>query len=311
MAALVLASLVVSPSPRDSSLAAILNAFSRAWGSTAVMGSELLMSFGVGAGIVILGIIIVLAFLDRKSGRAARPGRHSRSVRQAWIALVVLALAFTVLPQVMAAIYGSFLSGNQGEAGQTVPADPRASEDAGLAAALAGKVPSEEPRLPKDRPLLLALFAAGGALAVGGTLLFVLRPGRAKSGGMAFPILPEAPLDMEAEGAGQLESFLVARRILQTGDIVRDAVIAAYAAMCDILAPPSLAGNGDATLTAREFAALLGSRGIAETGIAVLTAKFEMARYSAEAMGEGDRSEALWALEAIEARHRAGLGGRA
>jgi hypothetical protein len=124
---------------------------------------------------------------------------------------------------------------------------------------------------------------------MGGALLLILRRRP------AAPTVPPEP--------GEPELLARARRRLELGDQVRDAIIACYAEMCDVFlrGTPTNARN----LTAREFSVFLRSRGVLEPEIQSLTSVFEKARYSQEPCGESDRERALQALRALEARYGA------
>jgi hypothetical protein len=132
------------------------------------------------------------------------------------------------------------------------------------------------------------VFVAGAALLAGiGGLLFALRG----QGRRDVPMLL-------SEESGRLAE---ARRRLELGDQVRDAIVGCYAEMCGVFSgrrPP-----GIQSLTAREFAVLLRSRGVGEPEILTLTSLFEKARYSIDPCDERDRSQAIAALRAIESHY--------
>lgn len=152
--------------------------------------------------------------------------------------------------------------------------------------------PSAAPAPPPAAPeaSVTPLVLAGGVLLAAAVVLAVLlRRGPAPE--------PIAPSRQEAVRLAAL------RRRLELGDRVRDAIIACYADMCQLFDPSR--SPGSASLTTREFAALLRTRGAGEPEIQALTAVFEKARYSPEPCGEADRAQALAALRVIAGRHGA------
>jgi hypothetical protein len=153
----------------------------------------------------------------------------------------------------------------------------------------ASRIPDPQPTTPTQvlRPPPLAYALTVAALLVGGGLLVVLRK------------TPTA--EIEPPEPDEPELLARARRRLEVGDQVRDAIIACYAEMSDVFLRNTHGRASD--LTAREFAASLRARGIQEPEILALTSLFEKARYSLEPCGEPDREHALKALCALEARY--------
>ena len=106
---------------------------------------------------------------------------------------------------------------------------------------------------------------------------------------------------VDCPATSQPSPWATIRRRLELGDPSRDAIIACYAEMCWLFEGHERLGAPG--LTAREFAALLRSKGAEEPEILTLTGVFEKARYSLEPCLEWDRILARDALARIEASH--------
>lgn len=295
LAALALSALVVSPSPPEGRILARAEAA----GPLAALAMELLFALASGAGILLIGVLAFLRLAEIRSGEDGAGRRRSRP----WVAYALFLVVLVASPGALRRCSLAFPEGEAARAAQP-------SGEAGPAAAPApspGGAASEalpEPEAPLSLPLF-ALAALAGALALGAALYFGVHgrgADRAHGGGDAAA----------AAAAARSEGLAALRRRLELGDEVRDAIVAAYAEMCELFADRALArGRDPGRLTAREFAALLrealgpGAAGT-EAEIEALTAAFEKARYSNEACGEEDRSRAVRALRALEA-----AGGRA
>jgi len=293
LAALALSALVVSQSPPEGRLLARAEAA----GPLAALAMELLFALASGAGLLLIGVLAFLRFAEIRSGEEGAGRRRSRP----WVAYALFLVVLVASP---GALRRCSLAFPEGEAERAAQPSGEAGPAAAPVPAPGGAAPEAlpEPQPPLSLPLF-ALAALAGALALGAVLYFGVR-GRdaegAHGGGDA------------AAAAARSEGLAALRRRLELGDEVRDAIVAAYAEMCELFADRALArGRDPGRLTAREFAALLrevlGPAAVgAEAEIEVLTAAFEKARYSNEACGEEDRSRAVRALRALEA-----AGGRA
>ena len=293
LAALALSALVVSQSPPEGRLLARAEAA----GPLAALAMELLFALASGAGLLLIGVLAFLRFAEIRSGEEGAGRRRSRP----WVAYALFLVVLVASP---GALRRCSLAFPEGEAARAAPA-PRETSPAAAPVPASGEASAEkapEPRAPLSLPLF-ALAALGGAAVLGAVLYFGVHgrdAGRPHGGGDA------------AAAAARNEGLAALRRRLELGDEVRDAIVAAYAEMCELFADRALArGRDPGRLTAREFAALLHEAlGPAAAGteaeIEALTAAFEKARYSDEACGEEDRSRAVRALHALEA-----AGGRA
>jgi len=118
----------------------------------------------------------------------------------------------------------------------------------------------------------------------------------------------EAPPSAEPGDDAPVEAGRLAEiaGTLARGGSARESIIACYGSMCALYGEAARGERGGRALTAREFAALLGRKGVSRPEVAALTAVFEKARYSGEPCGEAERGAALAALDAIERGTRAG-----
>ena len=303
IAGLVLCALVVSPEPPEDLIAQRLLAFLRGLAPGASGTAVFVLSLGVGMGAFLLILGLILKLLDRKAGdRADRP-RDRRAERGVVAGILILVITFVLVPRLS---IGAFTAAMPKDSGETP--ENRAAQPSGYA------LPEGQARLgdaegdggpPRIPPLLALAVALAGALALGCGLAFILfrREGGGGSGVDGDLLAALAA----AEAAGR------ARRRIELGDPVRDAVVECYGAMCAIFEERARAdGRNVGALTAREFAARLAALGAAEPEILELTSVFEKARYSAEACGEADRDRAIRALSAIEAHYAAcNAGGKA
>lgn len=293
LAALALAALVVSPLPPEG----LVLARARAAGPLAAFAMELLFALAAGAGLLLIGVLAFLRLSEIRSGEEGAGRRRPRP----WVAYALFLVVLIASP---GALRRCSLAFPEGEASRAAPV-PKETGPAAAPVPVTGKTAAEEapePRAPLSLPLF-ALAALGGAAVLGAALYFGVHgrdAGRSHGAGDA------------AAAAARSEGLAALRRRLELGDEVRDAIVAAYAEMCELFADRALArGRDPGRLTAREFAALLrealgpGAAGT-EAEIEALTAAFEKARYSNEACGEEDRSRAVLALRALEA-----AGGRA
>lgn len=296
IAGLVLCALVVSPEPPEDLIGPRLLSFLRGLAPGASTTATILLSLGVGMGAFLLVLGLVLKILDRKAGDRTERPRHRRAERGIVAGLIILVLTFVLVPRLSIEAFRAVLSEGAGESeGNAAPppsgyALPEGQE--GLAEADGGG------GLPRIPPLFALAVALGGALLLGGGLAFVLfrREGGAQAGADGDLLAALAA----SEAAGR------ARRRIELGDPLRDAVVDCYGAMCAVFEERAGAdGRKVASLTAREFAGRLAALGAAEPEILELTSVFEKARYSAEECGEADRDRAIRALSAIEARYAA------
>ena len=298
LAGLVLCALVVSPEPPEDLLAPRILAFLRGLAPGASGTAVVILSLGAGMGAFLLVLGLVLKILDRKAGdRTARP-RNRKSERGIVAGIIILVITFALVPRLSIEAFKAAMSKGAGEAAQEAAPQPSGYallEGQGSLAEAEGN--GEE--LPRVSPLFALAVALAGALALGGGLAFILfRRDRAAAVAEDADLLAALAA---AEAAGR------ARRRIELGDPVRDAVVECYGAMCAIFEERARAdGRNVGALTAREFAARLAALGAAEPEILELTSVFEKARYSAEACGAADRDRAIRALSAIEARHEAG-----
>jgi hypothetical protein len=235
-----------------------------------------LIGFMIGAGLVAIGALLVLELLRRKR-EGAGPARR-RSPQYLFMILLLLAAYFLVPDR---------RTEQAAEAATAAAPAPAAASAAAAPAAAPAQAAAGRSRAPAF-PAALALGAGLGlAAAIAAALL-----GRGKP-------KPQGETSFA-------ESLAAVRRRLELGDGIRDAIIACYAQMCELFAADA---KGSASLTAREFAFLLGARGAGAAEIAALTSSFEKARYSGEACTEADREQAVAALLAIEGMQAAAEAG--
>jgi len=295
IAGLALCALVISPEPPEDLIAPRLLAFLRALAPGASGTAVVILSLGVGMGAFLLVLGLVLKLLDRKAGdRADRP-RHRKAERGIVAGIIILVLTFVLVPRLSIEAMKAALARGSGESAENAPPPPSGYallEGQGRPGDAEG-YGSGPPGIP---PLFALAVALAGALALGGGLAFILfrregGGGRGVDGDLLAALAA-------AEAAGR------ARRRIELGDAVRDAVVECYGAMCAIFDGRAGAdGRNVGALTAREFAGRLAALGAAEPEILELTSVFEKARYSAEECGEADRDRAVRALAAIETRY--------
>ena len=273
LAALALACLALSPRPPADPLLGVMRAF-RQWILTTPFRSLfLLLATG---GIVLLGTIVGMALHAYLKGRRV----------DGW-GLLLRRLANTVLGYAFLSLLLLGIRSCQTGKPQAPPSSPpptQAMQEGTGTPLPRSAVPDTPPETPLPAYVLVAVL-----LVMGGALLLLLRK---KPTPGAQPPEP-----------GEPELLARARRRLELGDQVRDAIIACYAEMCEVFLRGTPAGAR--TLTAREFSAFLRSRGVLEPEIQSLTSVFEKARYSLEPCEESDRERALQALRALEARYGA------
>ncbi len=273
LAALGLCALVVSPRPRSGPSPSSVLELLRSALERSRWIAEPLFGLLVGASLASLVALIVLGMVQGRKG-GARQGRK-RNAQIVVMALVILAAWY---------IAQNRRTEQAPPPGLTPPAPAAAAADAPQAAA--GPRSALEPRATLPPAFLFpAALALGAALC----LAFVAA--------IALSDRGAPPASTESELAAAVTAI---RRRLELGDEIRDAIVACYAEMCALFQGAS---DRAASLTAREFAALLADEGATEGEIAALTASFEKARYSNEACTEEDRERALNALASIEERH--------
>jgi hypothetical protein len=269
-----------------------------------------LSPFGAGIGAAIGGIGLIfalaLAFLlgfglrdayrRRKAAAAKRIFKNGRNSVAGTAAILLIAFALF-----LGLRYGSaYLAGLQEEAAM------EGTHSEALPQPLhSPKAVSPEP-YPGESAAASEMFARLAALA------FLAGLG-AMLAAMAYRRLRHAEPGPAAAGRSGEEALArglaLARRRLHVGDRDADAIIDCYADMCELFQQ----GGGEAratlssSLTAREFEALLRSRGAGESQIHELTLLFEKARYSGLACDARDRRRASEALRALESRYRAGV----
>ena len=304
IAGLALCALVVSPDPPEDPIAPRILAFLRELAPGASGTAVVILSFGAGMGVFLLVLGLVLRILDRKARDRGESPRYSKPERGMVAGIVILVITFILVPRLSIEAFKAAMPGRSQASSEAVTPTPSGyallEEQARLAEA-----EDNGKGLPRISPLFALAVALAGALALGGGLAFVLfRRDRGASEAADTDILAALAA---AEAAGR------ARRRIQLGDAVRDAVVECYGAMCAIFEERARAdGRNVGALTAREFAVRLAALGAAEPEILELTSVFEKARYSAEECGEADRDRAIRALSAIEARYAAcNAGGKA
>lgn len=292
IAGLVLCALVVSPEPPEDLLAPRILPFLRGLAPGVSGTAVFILSFGAGMGAFLLVLGLVLKVLDRKARERGKEPRYRRPERGVIAGIVILVVTFILVPRLSIEAFRTAMPGSAGDAAESAaPPTPAYSlpEEQGRVAGTDGKI-------PRISPLFALAAALAGALVLGGGLAVILsRRDGGRTEGVHTDLLAALAA---AEAAGR------ARRRIELGDPVRDAVVECYGAMCAIFEERAGADGRDVgALTAREFATRLALLGAAEPEILELTSVFEKARYSAEECGEADRARAIRALSAIEARY--------
>lgn len=273
LAALALACLALTPSPPADPLLETMVDFRQWLLTTPFRSLFLLLATG---GLALLGMIAGMALHAYLKGRRV----------DGW-GLLLRRLANTVLGYAFLSLLLLGVRSCQAGKPQAPPPSPppvqRVQEGTGTPLPRS-PVPDPPPETPLPAYVLVAVL-----LVIGGALLLILRK--------------KSTTSMQPQEPGEPELLARARRRLELGDQVRDAIIACYAEMCEVF----LRGTptGARNLTAREFSAFLRSRGVLEPEIQSLTSVFEKARYSLEPCEEPDRERALQALRALEARYGA------
>lgn len=301
LAGLALCALVVSPEPPEDRLAPRILAFlqSLAPGMSSAATVVLAFGFGMGAFLIVLGT--ALKILDRKAGRREAPRRARRPERGIVAGLLILIATFVLVPRLSMEAFKAILARDGTEETEA------AGQPSGYAVLRENAARHEEAEgrmeTPQVSPLLAMAAALAGALALACGLAIILwrrdRTAAAKPDADILAALAAADV------AGR------ARRRIELGDPVGDAVVECYAAMCDIFEERAREGGRNVgALTAREFAERLAALGAGEPEIRELTSVFEKARYSGEACDEADGARAAKALGAIEARYAALSPGR-
>ncbi|MBN1242795.1 MAG: DUF4129 domain-containing protein [Spirochaetales bacterium] len=294
LAGLALCALASSPAPRGSAALAALGRLLRgdagigaaSAGRSAFSAAELALVVAGAGGLVALIVWRAVLTARMKDGAPhAREKPKEKGGAFALAALVIfLATAFYALFRAVPVIDGSFerSGASAGEGRNGAPVSQAVSSWDGVEDQV------DEGEDGKRGPALLV----GGflALAAAGALLLRAR------GTVEAP--PSAgPTDDAPPEPGKIAELA---RTLERGGSARESIIACYGAMCELFGDAARRTRGERALTAREFATLLGRRGIARPEVSALTAVFEKARYSGEFCGETERREALAALEAIE-----------
>jgi hypothetical protein len=271
--------LAVSPRPRTAETLSRMLAALIDYGPQIAGKIQVFVAFAAGAGIILVIFLYILELLDRRR----RPGGLARRRRRSLVGALFMLLALLVAYRLRSDRPGA--TTDAGPPPKSVPTDsgdrpPTASEPRGQKA----EAGSEKG--------LVALAALAGACVAGAAVVALLLKG-VRDGSKTKSDL--------AEALGK------ARRRLLLGDSMRDAIVACYADMCDLFTEvaASIPGRGK-SLTAREFAESLRTRGSSESEIAALTEIFEKARYSNETCGEEDRATALSALLELEKRYSGG-----
>jgi Domain of unknown function (DUF4129) len=236
----------------------------------------------VGLGIVMLGLMVIAAWLERKREDEPPEAEPPPVKIPWWWKLLAMLLPFAL----GAALVAAALSGRRRE-GST-----RALSGLGLGQGFAGPTPGHQGpggfTLPSWLPwTVLGIVLAAIAVVIAVLLLRGRRPTGAASDDLAAEAAVEAAI-------GALDSDLDPRR----------AVIAAYDAM-----QRSLGEHGFARSPAeapREYLqrVLLGNRA-GERESTTLTGLFEEARYSSHPISEHVREVALGALRSLQGRLRA------
>ena len=300
IAGLVLCALVVSPEPPPDLLAGTVLAFLQGLAPAASSSGLIVLAMGCGMGAFLVVFGIVLRILDRARPKDEGKPSGRKPERGILVGIMILAVTFLLVPRLSIEAFRTFLP--EAGASPAVPAQPASGmaaleENATRHEALDGAV---GPAIP---PLVPIAAALGGALLLGCGLAFIL----ARKDRAALADAEDAIRLSRLDALAAAEAASRARRRIELGDEVRDAVVECYATMCDIVSRREGPGARDSSsLTAREFAARLSSLpgpGQAGPGVLDLTRIFEKARYSDEACGEADRAEAIEALRMIESRY--------
>jgi len=304
IAGLALCALVVSPEPPDDLVAPRILAFLRGLAPGASGTAVVILSLGAGMGAFLLVLGLVLRILGHKAGKKGDSPRYRKPERGMVAGIIILVITFVLVPRLSIEAFKAALPG-----GATSSSEAAAPPASGYAL-LEGQRELAEAEgngegLPRISPLFALTVALAGALVLGGGLAFLLfRKDRGAAAGSDSDRLAALAA---AKAAGR------ARRRIELGDPLRDAVVECYGAMCDIFEERArVDGRNVGALTAREFATRLAALGAAEPEILELTSVFEKARYSAEDCGEADRERAIRAISSIEARYEVhNAGGKA
>ncbi len=306
LAGLALCALASTSAPRDSAALAALGRLLRgdagigvaSAGGYALSALELVLAVAGAGGLVAL--IVWRALLTARMKDGAPPAREKPKEKGGAFALAVLviflATSFYALFRAVPVIDGSFerSGAKTGEGRNGAPASQAVSSWDGVEGE---SVEGDDGRTGGAVAIAIILsFAAAGALLLRGRKKIAAPPS-------------EEPVEDAPPEPGKIAELA---RTLERGGSARESIIACYASMCALYGEAARGERGGRALTAREFAALLGRKGVARPEVSALTAVFEKARYSGEPCGEAERREALAALEAIErgARADAGAEGR-
>jgi hypothetical protein len=297
--ALAACALAMSPKPPPDRLLGAFVAWVEGHASlvVAIGDSSLAILLGAG-GVTLLALAIDELIRKLRGAKTGSAGRRRIPRRRLLSSLFAYALLL-----VFSAILRRLPPGEQRqveESPMTAPASGYASGAGRARGSGGGLLGSRE--LEYRAPIYPLMAAGAVAAGIGTAVFFILRARRMRELARSRRLMVQ--LEEEAEDA-EAEAVAAARRELEADLSPRAAIIRCYAAMCGLFARASRFGPQAAapSLTARELADFLRSKGAGEPEIAALTAAFEKARYSNEDCGEVDRAEAARALAAIESAY--------